>query len=51
MNRETLKNQLLSNIDAIVDIIESGNTAEIKKNKDGVLILEVFRKKIKNSID
>lgn len=51
MNKETLKNQLLSNIDAIVDIIVGGNTAEIKKNKDGVLILEVFRKKIKNTID
>ena len=32
---------------AIVDIIADGNTAEIKKNKDGILILEVFRKKIK----
>ena len=51
MNRETLKKQLLLNIDAVVDIIESGNTAEIKKNKDGILILEVFRKKIKNTLD
>ena len=51
MNKETLKNQLLANIDAIVDIITDGNTAEIKKNKDGVLVLEVFRKKIKNTID
>lgn len=51
MNRETLKKQLLLNIDEIVNIIESGNTAEIKKNKDGVLILEVFRKKIKNTLD
>jgi hypothetical protein len=51
LNKEVLKNQLLSNIDAIVDIIESGNTAEIKKNKDGILILEVFRKKIKKTID
>jgi hypothetical protein len=51
LNKETLKNQLLSNIDAIVNIIADGNTAEIKKNKDGILILEVFRKKIKNSID
>ena len=51
MNKEVLKNQLLSNIDAIVDIIENGNTAEVKKNKDGILILEVFRKKIKKVLD
>ena len=44
MNKEVLKNQLLENIDSIVDIIADGNTAEIKKNKDGILILEVFRK-------
>ena len=51
LNKETLKNQLLANIDAIVDIIADGNTAEIKKNKDGILILEVFRKKIKKTLD
>ena len=49
--KDELKNQLLENIDAIVDIITDGNTAEIKKNKDGILILEVYRKKIKKSID
>lgn len=46
MEKENLKKQLLSNIDVIVDIISKGNTAEIKKNKNGVLILETIRKKI-----
>ena len=46
MKKENLKNQLLSNIDIIVDIISKGNTAEVKKNKDGILILETVRKKI-----
>lgn len=46
MDKEILKKQLLHNIDSIVDIIYKGNTTEIKKNKDGVLILEIARKKI-----
>lgn len=48
MDKENLKQQLLSNIDIIIEIISKGNTAEVKKNKDGVLILETIRKKIKN---
>ena len=50
MDKECLKKQLLHNIDNIVNITYKGNTAEIKKNKDGILILEVSRKKI-NSED
>lgn len=46
MRKEDLKKQLLHNIDHVIDIIFRGNTAEIKKNKDGVLILDVSRKKI-----
>ena len=44
MNKEELKQQLLDNIDVIIDIIHKRNTAEVKLNKDGVLILEVVRK-------
>ena len=33
--KQNLKNQLLSNIDIIVDIISKGNTVEVKKNKNG----------------
>jgi hypothetical protein len=46
LNKENLKKQLLHSVDSVVDIVCKGNTAEIKKNKDGILILEVFRKKI-----
>lgn len=46
MKKENLKNQILSNIDIIIDIVLKGNTAEVKKNKDGILILETSRKKL-----
>lgn len=46
MKKENLKNQILSNIDVIVDIVLKGNTVEVKKNKDGIIILETSRKKI-----
>ena len=46
MNKEDLKKELLHNVDSVVDIVYKGNTAEVKKNKDGILILEVARKKI-----
>ena len=46
MEKEILKKQLLQNIDKIIDIVHKGNTTEVKKNKDGILILEVIRKKI-----
>lgn len=51
MEKENLKNQLLSNIDIIVDIVFKGNTVEVKKNKDGILILEAIRKKINKKVD
>ena len=46
MDKKDLKEQLLNIIDSIVDIIYKGNTTEVKKNKNGILILEVIRKKI-----
>jgi hypothetical protein len=30
--------------DKILEILERGNTAEVKKTKDGIIILEVKRK-------
>ncbi len=47
MTREQLKTQLLSNIEDILDIITEGSTAEIKKNKEGVQVFEVNKKKLK----
>lgn len=41
-----LKQQLLSYIDDIIKIISKGNTAEIRQNKDGILVLDVEKKKI-----
>lgn len=41
-----LKQQLLSYIDDIIKIISKGNTAEIRQNKEGILILDVEKKKI-----
>lgn len=46
MRKEDLKKQLLHNIDSVIDIVFKGNTAEVKKNKEGILILDVSRKKI-----
>jgi hypothetical protein len=46
LDKENLKKQLLHNVDNIIDIVYKGNSVEIKKNKDGILILEVARKKI-----
>ena len=51
LDREVLKKQLLSNIDVIVDIVSKGNTSEIKKNKDGILILEASRKKVNINLE
>lgn len=36
------------NVKAITEILNRGNTAEVKKNKDGVIILEVKKKIIKS---
>ena len=46
-----LKQQLLLHIDEILSIIIKGDTAEIKKNKDGVSVFDVSRKKIKKGLD
>ena len=53
MNNEKyneLKQQLLLHIDEILSIIIKGDTVEIKKNKDGVSVFEVSRKKIKKDL-
>ena len=47
---DKLKQQLLSNADDIIKIITKGNTAEVKKSKDGVSVFEVVKKKIKNDL-
>ena len=41
-----LKQQLLSYTDEIINIVSKGNTAEIRQNKEGILILDVEKKKI-----
>lgn len=41
-----LKQQLLTYIDDIIKIVSKGNTAEIKQNKEGILVLDVEKKKI-----
>lgn len=48
MNHEysELKRQLLSYVDDIIKIISKGNTAEIRQNKEGILVLDVEKKKL-----
>lgn len=48
MNHEhnKLKQQLLSYTDDIIKIVSKGNTAEIRQNKEGILVLDVEKKKI-----
>lgn len=46
--KEQLKQQLIDNAENIIQIVSKGNTAEIKKNKDGIVIYEVTRKKQNN---
>lgn len=41
-----LKQQLLLCIDDIIKIVSKGNTAEIRQNKEGILVLDVEKKKI-----
>lgn len=41
-----LKQQLLSYTDDIIKIVSKGNTAEIRQNKEGILVLDVEKKKI-----
>lgn len=50
LKNEDLKKQLLFDADEIIKIVSKGNTAEIKKNKEGIFILEVSRKKIKKDL-
>ena len=45
MKKEELKQQLLNNIDSIIDVVFKGNAAEVRMNKDGILIYEICRKK------
>lgn len=51
MKNEDLKEQVIVNAEEIVKIISKGNTAEVKKNKEGISVFEVSRKKIKKGID
>ena len=46
LNHDELKKQLLLHVDDIIRIILKGNTAEIRKNKDGILVLDVEKKKL-----
>ena len=46
MNKETLKQQLLDNIDSIVNIVLKDNSVEIRQTKNGVLIYEICRNKL-----
>lgn len=46
MNHDELEKQLLLHVDDIIKIILKGNTAEIRKNKDGILVLDVEKKKL-----
>ena len=41
-----LKQQLLSYTDDIIKIVSKGNTAEIRQNKEGILVLDVEKKKL-----
>lgn len=43
---DKLKRQLSLYMDDIVKIISKGSTVEIRQNNDGVLVLEVSKKKI-----
>lgn len=45
-DKTELKQQLLYYIDDIINIISNGNTAEIRQNKDGILVLDVTKKKL-----
>ena len=43
---DKLKQQLLLYTDEIINIISKGNTVEIKQNKDGILVLDVDKKRV-----
>ena len=48
MNHEhnKLKQQLLSYTDDTIKLVTKGNAAEIGQNKEGILVLDVEKKKI-----
>ena len=46
LNREDLKNQLLSNIDDIVDAIIKDKTVELKKERDNLCVFCISKKKL-----
>ena len=43
---DKLKQQLLLYTDEIISIISKGNTVEISQNKDGILVLDVDKKRV-----
>lgn len=43
---DKLKQQLLLYTDEIINIISKGNTVEIRQNKDGILVLDVDKKRV-----
>ena len=43
---DKLKQQLLLYADEIINIISKGNTVEIRQNKDGILVLDVDKKRV-----
>lgn len=45
-DKNELKQQLLYYIDDVINIVSNGNTAEIRQNKDGILVLDVTKKKL-----
>ena len=51
MKNENLKEQIIINAEEIVKIILKGNTAEVKKNKEGISVFENKKKKIKKGLD
>lgn len=46
-NIDDLSEEIKANAFSIAKILISGNSAEIKQNKDGLLILEIKRKVVK----
>lgn len=47
VNIDDLSEDIKANAFSIAAILISGNSAEIKQNKDGLLILEIKRKVVK----
>lgn len=47
LSGDDLSNEIKAKAEMIAKILSSGNSAEIKKNKEGLLILEIKRKVVK----